>query len=69
MTKKHYNRIAKEYNSMLQGEGLKYSTAKSTFNNMVNMLAHVLEDDNPRFNKQRFFNAVYADYMPKDEEE
>ena len=62
MTRRNYIRVAKECNAMLQGEGLKYSTAKCVFDSMVNVLAHMLADDNANFDRQRFFDAVYKDY-------
>mgnify|MGYP001593850477 CR=1 FL=1 len=61
ISKNGINRIAKEYNSMLQGEGLKYSTPKCVFDSMVNMLAAMLADDNENFDRQKFFDAVYKE--------
>ena len=58
MTKKDYIKIAKVINNELK-EWDKELTPQVEFsiNNIAVALANVMEEDNPRFNKIRFFEA------------
>ena len=58
MTKKDYIKIAKVINNELKewDKGLT-PQVESSINNIAIGLANVMKEDNPRFNKIRFFEA------------
>ena len=51
MTKKNYEALA---------EALSFGADSYGFEFVVDKVAKVLEEDNPRFDRAQFFNAVYA---------
>lgn len=53
------NVIAREYAELLDSEGFKYYSTKHLFDTMVSKLADMLEDDNERFDRDRFFKVIY----------
>jgi hypothetical protein len=60
MTKKDYVRIAGLFNSMNHGfpsEMFSYEARKFLVNNMCD----IFEEDNPRFDRAKFKEAVYAE--------
>jgi hypothetical protein len=60
MTKKDYERFAYLFNSMHHGfpaEMFSYEAKKFLVNNMCD----IFENDNPRFDRMKFKEAVYAE--------
>jgi len=73
MSRKDYCKFASMFNELLQGEGLKYYTAEHVFEAIVKATADILQNDNNRFNRERFLDAVFkgvsTGYNPAKERE
>ena len=67
MSRKDYTKFAKMFNELLSLDVQVYAKyaggymAKDMFDAMVKATANLFEDDNNRFDRQRFMDAVYKD--------
>jgi hypothetical protein len=64
MSRKDYTKFAQAFNAILTYDGLENSTAEGIFKTMVNITASILKQDNPRFDKDRFIQAIYKGITP-----
>lgn len=63
MSKRDYVNVAKRCNAMLADDGLLHMkmTAQEVFDTLVSIMADAFVNDNDRFDKDKFMDAVYAE--------
>lgn len=58
MTKKHYNAIAEKC-KVVWNNGKISDSGLAVFDDLIIMLADIMQADNPNFNRDRFYSAIY----------
>ena len=64
MSKKDYIAIAEQCHDLYSRLDL-YTSPKELFDSMVSAIADMFEDDNSRFDRDRFFIAIYQRTVTK----